>query len=105
MKFNIIGNQEKFIEIARIFGENIDGLTDREAAERSVEAIRQLNKDVGITQTLSDYGVEEEHLQLIAEEAMLSGNVPINPVKPTIEDFKNICRAVMVPKSKEALLG
>ena len=105
MKFNIIGNTEKFAEIARIFGENVDGLTTREAAERAVVAVRQLNKDIGITQTLSDYGLEEEHLDLIAEEAMLSGNVPVNPVKPTIEDFKNICRALMAPKSKEAILN
>jgi alcohol dehydrogenase class IV len=105
MKFNLIGNQEKFVEIARIFGEKVDGLSTREAAERAVIAIRQLNKDVGITQTLSDYGLEEEHLELIAEEAMLSGNVAVNPVKPTIEDFKNICRALMVTKSKEAIIN
>ncbi|MBM7570210.1 iron-containing alcohol dehydrogenase [Aquibacillus albus] len=95
MQFNIRGNMDKFVEIARIFGENIDGLTKREAAERSVIAVRQLKEDVGITQTLSDFGVKEEHLGFIAEEAMQSGNVPVNPVKPTVEDFKNICRSVM----------
>ena len=100
MKFNLIGNLDKFKEIAVIFGEKIDGLTDREAAERAVAAIRQLNKDIGITQTLSDYGLEEEHLDFVAEEAMLSGNVPVNPVKPTLDDFKNICRTVMVQKEK-----
>jgi alcohol dehydrogenase class IV len=105
MQFNIIGNQEKFVEIARIFGEKVEGLSTREAAERAVVAIRRLNKDVGITQTLSDYGVKEEHLDFIVEEAMLSGNVPVNPVKPTIEDFKNICRAVMTStNSKKALV-
>jgi alcohol dehydrogenase class IV len=105
MQFNIIGNQEKFVEIARIFGEKVEGLTTREAAERAVAAIRQLNKDVDITQTLSDYGLKEEHLDFIVEEAMLSGNVPVNPVKPTTEDFKNICRAVMTKtNSKEALV-
>jgi alcohol dehydrogenase class IV len=103
MQFNLRGNQEKFIEIAKIFGEKVDGLSDREAAESAVKAIRQLNKDVGITQTLSDYGLEEEHLDFIAEEAMLSGNVAVNPVKPTLEDFKNICRAVMKTDTKQAL--
>jgi len=51
---------------------------------------------VGITQTLSDYGLQEEHLDFIVEEAMLSGNVPVNPRKPSFEDLKNICRAAMV---------
>ncbi|GAE25966.1 alcohol dehydrogenase [Halalkalibacter wakoensis JCM 9140] len=101
MKFNVIGNPKKFAEIAAIFGVNTYNLTEREAAEKSVEAIRQLNHDVGITQTLSDFGVKEEHLDQIVEEAMLSGNVPVNPRKPTLEDLKNICRAVMKEEKKE----
>lgn len=105
MKFNIIGNMEKYAEIARIFGEKTDQLSLREAAELSVVAIRRLNHDLGITQTLSDYGVEEEHLDEIVEEAILSGNVPVNPVKTTKEDLKNICRALMVPKVKEKILN
>ncbi|MDM5198995.1 iron-containing alcohol dehydrogenase [Fictibacillus enclensis] len=105
MKFNIIGNTEKFIEIARIFGEKTDHLSARDAAERAVAAVRQLNLDVGITQTLSDYGVEEDHLDFIVEEAMESGNVPVNPVKPTKEDLKNICRALIVPKVKEKVFS
>ncbi|MED4227709.1 iron-containing alcohol dehydrogenase [Neobacillus cucumis] len=105
MKFNLIGNTAKFAKIARIFGETTDHLTEREAAERAVEAIRQLNKDIGITQTLSDYGVEEEHLDAIVDEAILSGNVPVNPVRTTKEDLKNICRTLMAPCVKEKVLN
>jgi alcohol dehydrogenase len=105
MKFNLIGNTAKFAQIARIFGEKTDHLTEREAAERAVEAIRQLNKDIGITQTLSDYGVEEEHLDAIVDEAILSGNVPVNPVRTTKEDLKNICRTLMAPRVKEKVLN
>ncbi|RSK55160.1 iron-containing alcohol dehydrogenase [Bacillus canaveralius] len=95
MAYNVIGNVDKFAEIAEIFGERTQHLSRREAAERSVEAIRKLKNDVGITQTLSDFGVGEEHLDFIVEEAMLSGNVPVNPRKPFLEDLKNICRAAM----------
>lgn len=95
MEFNVIGNTPKFAEIASVFGEKVAHLSQREAAERSVEAIRRLKEDVGITQTLSDYGLREEHLGFIAEEAMLSGNVPVNPRKPTIDNLKQICRAAM----------
>jgi len=95
MQFNIIGNVAKFAEIASIFGEKVEHLTMREAAERSVVAIRRLKEDIGIVQTLSDFGLEEKHLDLIAEEAMLSGNIAVNPRKPSIEDLKNICRAAM----------
>lgn len=95
MQYNVIGNVNKFAEIASIFGENTTHLSPREAAERSVFAIRQMKNDVGITATLSEYGVREKHLDFIVEEAMQSGNVPVNPRKPTLEDLKNICRAVM----------
>lgn len=95
MAFNIVGNMAKFAEIAGIFGERTEHLSLRDAAERSVVAVRALKTDVGITAALSDYGLEEKHLDLIAEEAMQSGNVPVNPRKPTLEDLKNICRAVM----------
>jgi alcohol dehydrogenase class IV len=95
MQFNITGNPAKFAEIAGIFGERTEHLSQREAAEQAVAAIRLLKADVGISQTLSDYGVREEHLDMIAEEAMLSGNVPVNPRKPTIDDLKNICLAAM----------
>ncbi|TYS40785.1 iron-containing alcohol dehydrogenase [Bacillus infantis] len=106
MQFNLIGNTKKFAEIAGIFGEKTDHLTTREAAERAVIAIRQLNKDIGITKTLSDYGLEEKHLDFIVDEAMQSGNVPVNPVKPTKEDLKNICRGAMVALNKEeAVIG
>jgi alcohol dehydrogenase class IV len=95
MQFNVIGNVAKYAEIAAIFGEKVDRLSAREAAERSVVAVRQLKHDVGITQTLSDYGLQEEHLDMIVKEAMLSGNVPVNPRKPSLEDLKSICRAAM----------
>ncbi len=95
MKFNLIGNQKKFAEIASIFGVDTYHMTEREAAEEAVEAIRQLKNDIGIHETLSDYGVTESDLDFIAKEAMLSGNVAVNPRKPTLEDFKNICRAAM----------
>lgn len=96
MQFNLIGNTKKFIEIAEIFGEEIAGLSDREAAERAVNAIRKLNEDIGISQNLSDFHVKEEDLEEVAKEAMLSGNTPINPVKPTVNDLINICKSVMV---------
>ncbi|GIQ68885.1 iron-containing alcohol dehydrogenase [Xylanibacillus composti] len=95
MAYNLIGNLEKYKEIARIFGTPVEGLSLRDAAKCSVTAIKQLKEDVGIQNKLSDYGVTEEALQQIAEEAMISGNVPVNPRKPSLEDLKQICRNAM----------
>ncbi|MFB5188818.1 iron-containing alcohol dehydrogenase [Alicyclobacillus fastidiosus] len=94
MQFNVIGNIDKYQDIGRIF-DGSPNLSARETAEYSAVAVRRLKEDVGIRQSLSDYGVRESDLKYIAEEAMLSGNVPVNPRKPTIEDLMDICRAAM----------
>ncbi|MBW8350179.1 iron-containing alcohol dehydrogenase [Bacillus sp. IITD106] len=95
MEFNVVGNIDKFIKIAKLFEMPVEGMSPREAAYQSVIAVRQLKTDVGIQETLSDYGVTEQNLDLIAKEAMESGNVPVNPRQATIEDLKQICRSAM----------
>ncbi|MFA1820158.1 iron-containing alcohol dehydrogenase [Virgibacillus oceani] len=95
MEYNLIGAEDKFVIIAEIFGEQTELLSKRGAAEKAVTAVRRLKEDVGITHKLQDFGVQEEDLDIIAEEAMQSGNVPVNPRKPSLEDLKNICRAIM----------
>src|SRR5690606_41334739 len=95
LEFNLIGNLPKYAEIAALFGERTEGLSQREAAMKSVDAIRRLKVDVGITQTLTDYGVREEHLTLIADEAMTSGNVLVDRKSTRLEDLKAICRQLM----------
>lgn len=93
MRFNLPGNLAKFARIAQIFGERTDGLSLREAAERSVIAIEQLQADIGITAKLGDFHMTEADLHDVAAEAMLSGNVAVNPRKPTLEDMKALLRA------------
>lgn len=95
MAFNVVGNIDKFIRIAKLFEMPIEGMSPRDAAYQAVIAVRQLKMDVGIHETLSDYGVTEQDLDRIANEAMESGNVPVNPRKATVEDLKEICRAAM----------
>jgi alcohol dehydrogenase len=92
MRFNLPGSLTKFARIAQIFGENTAGFSQREAAERSVVAIEQLQQDIGITQKLGDFGMTEADLQDVAAEALLSGNVAVNPRKPTLDDMKALLR-------------
>jgi len=95
IRYNLIGNLQKFVTIARIFGENTEGLSQRDAAELSVKAIRRLSEDVGIPDGLARYGVEEERLHDLAKAGMATGNVPVNPREPTVEDLVGIMRACM----------
>lgn len=93
MRYNLPGNLGKFARIAEIFGEPVAGLSLRDAAERSVAAVESLKADVGITAKLGQFGMTEADLDGVADEALLSGNVPVNPRQPTREDMKSLLRA------------
>ncbi|MDI6837205.1 MAG: iron-containing alcohol dehydrogenase [Rhizobiaceae bacterium] len=96
MRFNHLANPRKFARIAEIFGEKTAGLPVEEAAALSVSAIEKLKLDVGITAKLSNFGVTEGRFDEIVDEAMLSGNVPVNPRQPTNDDMKALLRAELV---------
>lgn len=96
MRFNHLSNPRKFARIAEIFGEKTDGLSTEDAAALSVVAIEKLKRDVGITAKLGNFGVTENRFDEIVDEALLSGNVPVNPRQPTHDDMKALLRAELV---------
>ncbi len=55
-EFNIIAKIEKFAELATIMGENTAGMSQRDAADAAIKAIRRLSADVGIPATLVELG-------------------------------------------------
>jgi alcohol dehydrogenase class IV len=90
MEFNLISCQRKYADIASAMGETIDGLSLTEAARKSVQAVRQLAKDVGIPENLKDLGVMREAIPGMAKDAAGSGNLPVNPRKVTLQDIINL---------------
>jgi len=95
MAFNVPGNLAKYARIAQMLGEPIDGLSLREAAQRSVRAVEQLKADIGLTQTLSDFGLTPEGFDDVIEEAMTSGNVAVNPRMPQHDDMRCMLQAAL----------
>ncbi len=91
IEYNLIGNMEKFATLATIMGKKTDGMTTREAAERCVEALFELNGDVGIPGTLQDIDIPVEQLPEMARIALtVTRPVENNPRKPTLEEVINI---------------
>ncbi len=86
MDFNRIACPARFADIAAAMGEDIEGLDEMEAATCAVEAVKALGQDVGIPDTLAEAGAKPEGIPVMAEDAMKSGNIPINPRKTTIND-------------------
>jgi alcohol dehydrogenase class IV len=69
MKYNAVADLEKFAEVAGAMGENVEGLSLREAADRAVHALAKLSEDVGIPASLKDVGVTPADIPGLAEEA------------------------------------
>lgn len=95
IEYNHMARPEKYAEIARALGENIDGLSLRDAAYKAVEAVRELTEDIDIRLGLSQLGVKEEHLEKIASEAIKSGNILVNPRSCTVKNLMDILRRSM----------
>ncbi len=88
--YNIMSNPPRFAEIARAMGENIEGLSVMDAADKAIGAMARLAKDVGIPSSLKEMGVKEEDFDLMAENALKDGNAGSNPRKGTKRDIINL---------------
>lgn len=93
MEFNAASNFEIYRNIAILMGENIEGLSDREAALRSAKAVKDLCRDVGIP-NISSFGIKKEDLPLMASETMkiqrlLAGNPRTVSEKDALRIFQN----------------
>jgi len=95
MEYNLTGNPHRFADVARAMGEDTTGLTTMEAARLSVQAVRELSRDLGIPESFKAFGVKEESIPALVEDSMRSGNVPVNPVRVTREAMAEILRKSM----------
>ncbi|MCY8234869.1 iron-containing alcohol dehydrogenase [Priestia endophytica] len=91
MKYNVVADLEKFAEVAKALGENIEGLSLREAANCTVYALTQLAQDIGIPSSLKDVGVTAEDIPNLAEEASkIDRLLNNNPRWLTVKEIEKI---------------
>lgn len=94
-RFNMLSDTGKYKRVAELLGEDVSRLTDAEAAPLAVEAIEKLSNDIGIPERLSEFGVTEDKIPDMAKDAMLSGNVKINPRSTTLQDIIDLYHAAL----------
>ncbi|WP_298669985.1 iron-containing alcohol dehydrogenase [uncultured Methanofollis sp.] len=94
-KFNLIAAPERFVEIAKALGENVEGLSTIEAAEKAIDAIKKLSADVGIPAGVKQLGAKEEDIPTLAENAMKDICGLTNPRRATKDEIMTIYRSAM----------
>lgn len=81
---------EKFVAIAKVLDYDVKGKSAEECAAYVIERIKELSKEVGIPQTLTELGVKDIDLDLLAENSMKDICAPGNPVEFTKEQIKEL---------------
>ncbi|MGB8600924.1 MAG: iron-containing alcohol dehydrogenase [Rhizomicrobium sp.] len=94
--YNLIACPSRYADVAVALGEDIIGLTDVEAGEKAIAAIRRMAKDVGIPKDLSVLGVKEQDLEVMSENAKKDACQLTNPRTATLNQVVKIFQAALV---------
>ena len=94
MRFNLPVRSARFAQVARLLGEDIRGLDEHAAAERSVAAVERINRSIGIAPRLRDLGARAEQLPVFAEKALgIKRLLRVNCRAATLDDMLAIFQA------------
>ncbi|MBE0528547.1 MAG: iron-containing alcohol dehydrogenase, partial [Thermoleophilia bacterium] len=89
MEYNMLACLRWFKQFGGAMGENMIGLSDREAADKTLAALRLLADDLGVPQYLSDVGIPESAIPDLVEGAKTQARLwNNNPRKFTPEDME-----------------
>ena len=92
MEMNLPGNPGKFKKVAKLLGENVSGLSERDGAELAVKAVKQMASDLRIPDSLKDLAipVTPDMFDTIVDGTMAYRLLAVNPVKVRREDVYDI---------------
>jgi len=87
MRYNIMGCPSKFAQMAKAFGEKVEGISELVGAEIAVRFVERLSDDLRVPRRLRDVGIPEDAIPRLAEAAMkVTRLLANNPRKLTLED-------------------
>lgn len=91
--FNMKVAAKRFVDIARVIGITIEGLSEEKIAEEVIESIKKLSREIGIPKGLKELGAKEEDIKVLAENALKDACGLTNPRRANLEDIMSIFKA------------
>lgn len=85
----------RLADVARAMGKDVEGTEAPRAAEKALEAIRELSASVDIPAGLRELDVKEDDLDMFARNALKDGCALTNPRQATHEEILAIYRNAM----------
>lgn len=96
MEFNMLGDIDKFAELADLLGENTAGMSQRDKAVAAVASLKTLSEDLQIPENLSQFGIKDSDIPMLADGVMkVTRLLANNPRSLTKEDAEDIYRRVL----------
>ena len=86
---------ERYRDILKELGYLAEKYTKEELIKTLVERVKELGEEVGITQTISDYGAKLEDIPMLADKAMEDPCKPGNPRETSKEEFIALFKKAM----------
>jgi alcohol dehydrogenase class IV len=97
MEYTWLAVPDKFSQIAKAMGEDVDDLSAVQAAQKAVEAVKKLCADIRVP-TLKDLGVGREEFEKVvvqmSRDALASGTPQVNPRVPTEKEIVELFKLV-----------
>lgn len=87
LKYNGTVCPERYFEMGKAFGLDMNGLTNEEAVDKVVEAVNALARKVSIPKSLREVGVKEEDLEKLANKAYNDVCTGGNPRETSVEEI------------------
>jgi alcohol dehydrogenase len=90
MQFNMLVRQDSLRDIARAFMLHIELLDNKAAAQRSIEAVRDLRVAIGLPARLQQIGAIPDDFPLMANQALEDPTIRTNPRQVSHKDIVEI---------------
>lgn len=94
MEYNLPVRIRELADVARALGEKVDGFSLREAALKSVSAVNELIRDIGLPTRMRDIGVKEKDIRPMAEATMqVTRLLRSNPRRVSVKSLEEIYKS------------
>lgn len=90
MQFNLLVRQDALKDVARAFSLRIEHLDAKAAAQRGIEAVRELSAAVGLPTRLQQVGADPADFPTLADQALADPTLQTNPRTASKQDIIDI---------------
>ncbi len=94
MRFNLPVRKQAFARIAALLGEDVSGLSEDQAAEKAIEAVELIKREIGIPERIRDLGGTAIQIPLFAEKSYAIERLRwVNPRESSQKDLLGILKS------------